>query len=209
MPSDPNELLKRAGYIQLKNNRFIYYLPLAKRVLVKIEKIIREEMKKLQANEVSLPALNSLHNLRTSRQSEIVDMELFHMMNQSNEELYLAPSHEEIITSLVKEQITSYKQLPFVLYQIQTKFRDEIEQNGIFKSQEFLMMDAYSFHTSMENLDDFYEKIEQIFSAILSRIGLEYKKVVADLGNYRGEVSHEFIVPSKNGDVTFVCSESI
>lgn len=199
--TNSNNLLVRAGYIHIQDGRFISYLPLAKRVLLKIEKMIREEMNKLQANEISLPVLNTLQN-----GAEAKNVELFHILNRQSEELYLAPSHEEILTSLVKEQVSSYKQLPFILYQIQTKFRDEILQNGLFKSLEFLMMDAYSFHHSNESLNAFYEKIEQVYSTIFNRLGLTYKKVLADLGNYRGEVSHEFIVLSDNGDVTIAYS---
>ena len=206
IPSDSNELLIRAGYIHLNNTQFISYLPLAKRVLQKIEKIIREEMKKIQGNEVALPVLNSLNKIRSSRKSDIVNMELFKILNRNNEDLYLATTHEEILTSFVKDEINSYKQLPFMLYQIQTKFRDEVNHNGVFKSSEFLMMEAYSFHQSVENLNEFYETMENVYSSIFSRLGLVYKKVEADLGNYRGEVSHEFIILSENGDVTIAHS---
>ena len=210
MPSNQltnsNNLLERAGYIHLQNGQFISYLPLAKRVLFKIEKLIREEMNKLQANEISLPILNSFQQERPSNDAVSKNVELFHIQNRKSEELYLTPSHEEILTSIVKEQIKSYKQLPLVLYQIQTKFRDELELNGLFKSLEFIMMDAYSFHHSKESLDEFYGKMEQAYSTIFSRLGLAYKKVVADLGNYRGEISHEFIVLSENGDVTIAYS---
>ncbi|MFY3793368.1 proline--tRNA ligase [Ureibacillus sp. MALMAid1270] len=204
--TNSNNLLERAGYIHLQNGRFISYLPLAKRVLFKIEKLIREEMNRLQANEISLPILNSFQQERPSNDAVSKNVELFHIQNRKSEELYLAPSHEEILTSIVKEQIKSYKQLPLVLYQIQTKFRDELEQNGLFKSLEFIMKDAYSFHNSKESLDEFYGKMEQAYSTIFSRLGLTYKKVVADLGNYCGEISHEFIVLSENGDVTIAYS---
>ena len=163
IPSDSNELLIRAGYIHLNNAQFISYLPLAKRVLQKIEKIIREEMNKVQGNEVALPIMNSLDKIRSSRKSDIVNKELFKILNRNDEDLYLATTHEEILTSFVKDEINSYKQLPFMLYQIQSKFRDEVNHNGVFKSSEFLMMEAYSFHQRVENLNEFYETMEKLF----------------------------------------------
>lgn len=201
---DPNELLIRAGYIRMQEGGFISYLPLAKRVISKIETIIREEMNQLLANEISLPVLNPLPKRLSDM--ELVADEIFHIKDQQNDELYLSPSHEEILTSLVKEEINSYKQLPLVLYQIQTKFRDELKHSGIFKSREFIMKDAYSFHQSIDDLNNFYEKMEQSYSNIFRQLGLQYKKVVGDLGNYRGESSHELIVLSEHGDVTIVFS---
>ncbi|KGR80319.1 proline--tRNA ligase [Ureibacillus manganicus] len=204
-PLDPNERLIRAGYIHSQNDKFISLLPLGKRVLQKIEKIIREEMNVLTANEVSLPTLNSLQSL-DSNERQAYSAELFQLNNRNKDELYLTPSHLEILSLIVKEKITSYKQLPFVLYQIQTKYRDELNINGMFKNREFLTLDVYSFHHTTENLEEFYEKIDQVYSAIFRRLGLPYKKVLADLGSYCGELSHEYVVLSENGEVTIAQS---
>lgn len=197
-PLHPNELLINAGYIHVKNEKYISLLPLGKRVLQKIEKIIREELNTLSTNEITLPVLNSIQ----SSQTEIENQELFYWRAENQEELYLASSHVEILTSIVKEKISSYKQLPFVLYQIQNKYRDETNENGMYKSSEFQMLDVYSFHHTSENLDQFYDKMDQVYSTIFRRLGLPYKKVVADLGNYLGELSHEYIVLSELGDAT-------
>lgn len=201
-PIHPNELLVHAGYIHMKNGKYISLLPLGKRVLQKMEKIIREELNTISTNEITLPILNSL----SESPSELDDQELFHWKNTKKEELYLASSHVEILTSIVKEKIHSYKQLPFVLYQIQNKYRNEIHENGMFKNKEFQMLDVYSFHHTSEQLDEFYEKIDQVYTSIFRRLGLPYKKVVADLGGYPGQLSHEYIVLSENGDATIACS---
>ena len=206
-PSNPNELLVRAGYIHVQGEQSISLLPLAKRVIQKIEKMIREEMNTLSANEVSLPILNFMEKPESnSFQNEQSDIEVFHLKNRNHKELYLASSQVDYITLLVKEEIQSYKQLPFILYQIRTKFRDEIHYNGMFRARESLMLDAFSFHHSSESLKAFYEKLDDVYSSVFRRLGLAYKKVAVDAGNDVGELSHEYFILSEKGDATIAYS---
>nr|WP_106784259.1 proline--tRNA ligase [Lysinibacillus timonensis] len=202
-----NQLLIRAGYIRMNESGDITYLPLAKRVLSKIEKILREEIERIPAIELSLPLIYS----KNSFQSEGVahSTELFQLKDQQGNALCLSSSHEEFLAAIVKQEIHHHQQLPFVLYQIQTKFRDEVNQKGLFKSREFMTTDVYSFHDTEEDLEETYEKMTQAFSTILSKLGLSYKLLLADAGNYSGVMTHEFVILSEHGgDVTIAYSDS-
>lgn len=190
-----HKLLVRAGYIKKLTSGIYSYLPLMQRVLAKISQIIREEMNAAGAQELLMPFVQPAEIWQKSGRWEVYGRELARFCDRHDNKMCLAPTHEEVITSVVSGTFTSYKQLPINLYQIQTKFRDEIRPRfGLLRGREFIMKDAYSFHTSQESLDEEYENMARAYKRIFERCGLETKMVQSDSGAIGGSVSHEFMV---------------
>ncbi|MBY0120658.1 proline--tRNA ligase [Bacillus sp. S/N-304-OC-R1] len=204
-----HQLLVRAGFIRQNASGIYSYLPLAQKVLRKIESIVREEMDNAGAVELLMPAMTAAELWQESGRWYSYGPELMRMKDRHDRDFVLGPTHEEVITSLVRDEVKSYKKLPLALYQIQTKFRDEKRPRfGILRGREFIMKDAYSFHSSKESLDETYEKIYQAYSNIFSRCGLNFRAVIADSGAMGGKDTHEFMVLSDVGEDTIAYSDS-
>ena len=188
-------LLVRAGYIKKLASGIYNYMPLMQRVLTKISNIIREEMNASGAQELLMPFVQPAELWHKSGRWAKYGKELMRMKDRGENEMCLAPTHEEVVTNLVGETINSYKQLPLNVYHIQLKFRDEIRPRfGLLRGREFIMKDAYSFHTSQEDLEREYEVMAKTYTNIFNRCGLETKAVQSDSGAIGGAVSHEFMV---------------
>lgn len=204
-----HQLLLRAGFIRQTASGIYSYLPLATKVLKKIEAIVREEMNRAGAVELLMPALQQAELWEESGRWQSYGPELMRIHDRHDRPFALGPTHEEMITSLVRDEIKSYKRLPVTLYQIQTKFRDEKRPRfGLLRGREFIMKDAYSFHSSKESLDETYEKIRTAYSNIFSRCGLNFRAVIADSGAMGGKDTHEFMVLSDIGEDTIAYSDS-
>ena len=198
-PSDAevmsHKLLVRAGYIRKLTNGVYNYLPLMWRVLKKVENIVREEMDKAGAQELLMPFVQPSELWQESGRWDVYGKELMRLKDRHGREMCLGPTHEEVITSIAREGIRSYKQLPVNLYQIQSKFRDEIRPRfGLLRGREFIMKDAYSFDVDEAGLDKSYEIMAEAYRKIFERCGLETKMVQSDSGAIGGSVSHEFMV---------------
>ncbi len=198
-PSDAevvsHKMLARAGYIKKLTSGVYSYLPLMWRVLQKVENIVREEMNNAGAQELSMPFVQPKELWVESGRWEVYGKELMRMKDRHNREMCLGPTHEEIITSIARDILKSYKQLPTNLYQIQLKFRDEVRPRfGLLRGREFIMKDGYSFGTSQEELEKEYENMAQAYNKIFKRCGLNTKMVQSDSGAIGGSVSHEFMV---------------
>lgn len=198
-PSDAevisHKLLVRAGYIRKLANGIYNYLPLMWRVLKKVENIVREEMDKAGAQELLMPFVQPAELWEESGRWNVYGKELMRLKDRHSREMCLGPTHEEVITSIGREGIRSYKQLPVNLYQIQSKFRDEIRPRfGLLRGREFIMKDAYSFDADEAGLDKSYKKMAEVYKKIFERCGLETKMVQSDSGAIGGSVSHEFMV---------------
>lgn len=204
-----HQLLIRAGFIRQNASGVYSYLPLAKRVLQKIETIVREEMERAGAAELLMPALTPAELWQESGRWYSYGPELMRLHDRHERDFVLGPTHEEVITSLVRDEIKSYKRLPITLYQIQTKFRDEKRPRfGLLRGREFIMKDAYSFHANQESLHDIYEKMYTAYSNIFSRCGLNFRAVIADSGAMGGKDTHEFMVLSEIGEDTIAYSDT-
>lgn len=204
-----HKVLLRAGFIRQNTSGVYSYLPLAKRVLSKIEQIVREEMEAINAVELLMPALQSAELWQESGRWEAYGPELMRLKDRHNRDFALGATHEEVITTLVRDEIKSYKKLPLSLYQIQTKFRDEKRPRfGLLRGREFIMKDAYSFHATRESLDATYDDMYKAYSAIFSRLGLNFRAVIADAGSIGGKGTHEFMVLSEIGEDTIAYSDS-
>lgn len=202
-----HQLLLRAGLIRPLMSGVYSYLPLGLKVLNNIEKIIRQEMDSCGACEVLLPALQPVELWQKSgRDKQIADV-LIRFTDRKGRDIALGPTHEEVITDLVRNRISSYKQMPLVLYQIQSKFRDEIRPRfGLIRACEFIMKDAYSFDKDQEGLDKNYKALFNAYIKIFKRCGLKILTTEADPGLMGGNVSHEFMAPASNGeDVVLFC----
>ncbi|YAI82083.1 MAG: proline--tRNA ligase [cyanobacterium endosymbiont of Rhopalodia sterrenbergii] len=199
-----HKLLLRAGYIRRIGSGIYTYLPLMWRVLQKVSEIVREEMNCVNAQECLLPQLQPADLWRESGRWETYTKAegiMFSLIDRRQTQLGLGPTHEEVITTLVKDMIHSYRQLPVSLYQIQTKFRDEIRPRfGLMRGREFIMKDAYSFHTSLESLQKTYEAMDQAYRNIIRRCGLAFRAVQADSGAIGGSASQEFMVLAEAGE---------
>ncbi len=198
-PSDAevisHKMLARAGYIRKLTSGVYNYLPLMWRVLKKIENIVRDEMDKAGAQELLMPFVQPKELWEESGRWGAYGAELMRLQDRHGREMCLGPTHEEIITSIARDVLKSYKQLPVNLYQIQSKFRDERRPRfGLLRGREFIMKDAYSFSTSQEELDKEYQNMWNAYTAIFKRCGLETKAVQSDSGAIGGNVSHEFMV---------------
>lgn len=198
-PSDAevvsHKLLARAGYIKKLTSGVYSYMPLMWRVLKKIEKITREEMDRAGAQELLMPFVQPRELWDESGRWEVYGRELMRLRDRHDREMCLGPTHEEIITSVARDVLKSYKNLPVNLYHIQLKFRDEVRPRyGLMRSREFIMKDAYSFDLNEEGLDKEYKNMAQAYTKIFERCGLETKAVQSDSGAIGGSVSHEFMV---------------
>ena len=204
-----HKLMLRAGMIRQLAAGIYTWLPLGFRVLKKVETIIREEMNSVGAQEILMPAVQPAELWHESKRWEHYGPELLRINDRHEREFCFGPTHEEVITDLVRREIRSYKQLPVNFYQIQTKFRDEIRPRfGIMRSREFLMKDAYSFHLSDESLQETYQQMHKTYSKIFTRLGLQFRAVIADSGNIGGNKSHEFHVLAESGEDQIVFSEN-
>ncbi len=196
-----HRLMLRAGLIRKLASGTYTYLPLGLRALKKAEAIIRQEMDAAGALELFMPALHPAELWKESGRWEILGEDMIHFKDRHGKQNVLGPTHEEIITDLARREIHSYKQLPVTLYQIQTKFRDEMRpRSGIIRSREFLMKDAYSFHASNESLDKTYQAMKEAYKKIFTRCGLEFFIVQADPGAMGGSGSQEFVLFSDAGE---------
>ncbi|BBA80281.1 prolyl-tRNA synthetase [cyanobacterium endosymbiont of Rhopalodia gibberula] len=199
-----HKLLLRAGYIRRIGSGIYTYLPLMWRVLQKVSQIVREEMNVVNAQECLLPQLQPADLWRESGRWETYTKAegiMFSLVDRRQTQLGLGPTHEEVITTLAKDMIHSYRQLPVSLYQIQTKFRDEIRPRfGLMRGREFIMKDAYSFHTSHESLQKTYEAMDKAYQNIIRRCGLEFRAVQADSGVIGGSASQEFMILAEAGE---------
>ena len=204
-PSDAelvsHRLMLRAGMIRRLASGLYTWLPLGLRILRKVENIIREEMDKSGAIEVLMPSIQPAELWQESGRWEQYGPELLRMQDRHHREFCYGPTHEEVITDLVRREIRSYKQLPVNYYQIQTKFRDEIRPRfGVMRAREFIMKDAYSFHLGKESLESTYQVMYDTYVNIFTRLGLQFKTVEADTGSIGGNVSHEFHVLAESGE---------
>lgn len=199
--------LMRAGFVDKLMAGVYSYLPLGLRVVKKIENVIREEIETLGAAEILMPALHPKSIWEETGRWQKMEGILYKIKDSEGKEYGLGPTHEEIITDIVRKNIISYKDLPFALYQIQTKFRDEPRaKSGLLRGREFAMKDLYSFHSSGEDLAEYYEKAKKAYLKIFKRCGLDAFVVEASGGAFTKEYSHEFMVETTAGeDVTFLC----
>ncbi|MFI1718704.1 proline--tRNA ligase [Streptomyces sp. NPDC053513] len=199
-----HKLLVRAGYVRRTAAGIWSWLPLGKKVLSNIERIVREEMDAIGAQEVSLPALLPREPYEATGRWDEYGAELFRLQDRKGGDYLLGPTHEEIFTLLVKDQCSSYKDLPVILYQIQNKFRDEARPRaGILRGREFLMKDSYSFDTEDEGLAQSYALHRQAYQRVFERLGLDYRIVAATAGAMGGSKSEEFLAPAEAGEDTF------
>lgn len=204
-PSDAevisHKLMLRAGMIRKLAAGLYTWLPLGLRVLRKVEHIVREEMNRAGAQEVLMPAVQPAELWQESGRWEKYGPELLRLKDRHKRDFCFGPTHEEVITDLIRNEIRSYRQLPANFYQIQTKFRDEIRPRfGVMRAREFLMKDAYSFHADHASLQETYNVMHQTYCRIFDRFGLDYRPVHADTGSIGGSVSHEFHVLASSGE---------
>ncbi|MGZ0085281.1 proline--tRNA ligase [Caldibacillus thermoamylovorans] len=204
-----HQLLLRAGFIRQSTSGVYTFLPLGQRVLQKVEAIIREEMNRIGAMELLMPALQPAELWQQSGRWYSYGPELMRLKDRHERDFALGPTHEEMITAIVRDEVKTYKRLPLVLYQIQTKFRDEKRPRfGLLRGREFIMKDAYSFHTSKESLDETYNNMYEAYANIFRRCGLNFRAVIADSGAIGGKDTHEFMVLSDIGEDTIAYSDA-
>ncbi len=213
IPSDAeirsHQLLLRAGFIRQTTSGIYSYLPLGIKVLRKIEAIIREEMNAIDGVEVLMPAMQQAELWQESGRWDSYGAELFRMKDRHSRDFALGATHEEVIVSLVRDELKSYKQLPLTMYQIQTKFRDEQRPRfGLLRGREFIMKDAYSFHDSEDSLEETYQHMYQAYTNIFTRLGLDFRSVIADAGSIGGSGTHEFMALSDIGEDTIAYSDT-
>jgi prolyl-tRNA synthetase len=210
-PSDAvivsHQLMLRAGMIRKLASGLYTWLPTGLRVLRKVEKVVREEMERAGAVEVLMPVVQPADLWMETGRWEKYGGELLRIKDRHDRDFVLGPTHEEVITELVRKEVNSYKQLPLNLFQIQTKFRDETRPRfGVMRSREFIMKDAYSFHMEQESLEKTYQEMFAAYCRIFERLGLEYRPVIADTGSIGGNASHEFHVLAQSGEDAIVFS---
>ncbi|MFJ6411999.1 proline--tRNA ligase [Terribacillus saccharophilus] len=203
-----HQLLVKGGYIRQTASGIYSYLPLGTKVLRKVETIIREELDRTGASEMLMPALQPAELWKETGRWKVYGPELMRMHDRNNREFALGPTHEEVTTSLVRDELNSYKKLPLTVYQIQTKYRDEQRPRfGLLRGREFIMKDAYSFHADYESLDEAYETISDAYHRIFKRVGLNFRAVVADSGAMGGKDTHEFMALASVGEDTIAFSD--
>ncbi|WP_298768978.1 proline--tRNA ligase [uncultured Shewanella sp.] len=196
-----HQLMLRAGMIRKNASGLYSWLPTGLKVLRKVEAIVRQEMSKAGAIEISMPMVQPADLWSETGRWEKFGPELLRFQDRHNRDFVLGPTHEEVITDIVRKEVNSYKQLPLNLFQIQTKFRDEVRPRfGVMRSREFLMKDAYSFHLNQETMDETYQSMFTAYSNILSRMELSFRPVLADTGSIGGSLSHEFHVLANSGE---------
>jgi prolyl-tRNA synthetase len=199
----------RAGLVRNLASGLYTWLPTGLRVLKKVENIVREEMDLSGAQEVLMPMVQPKELWEETNRWEKMGPELLRIKDRHERDFCLGPTHEEVITDLIRNNVKSYKELPLNIYQIQTKFRDEIRPRyGIMRGREFLMKDSYSFNINEESLQETYIEMRNTYKKILERIGLEYKIVKADSGAIGGDASEEFHVLAENGEDTIAVSDA-
>lgn len=204
-----HQLMLRAGMIRKIASGLYTWLPMGLRVLRKVEAIVRDEMNEAGAMEILMPAIQPAEFWQESGRWEEYGPELLRLKDRHDREFCVGPTHEEVVTDLARSEISSYKQLPLNLYQIQTKFRDEIRPRfGLMRAREFVMKDAYSFHLDQASLEHTYQGMYQAYSNIFTRLGLDFRPVVADNGSIGGEGSHEFHVLADSGEDAIVFSDT-
>lgn len=212
VPSDAeaisHQLMLRAGYIKQISAGMYSYLPLAHKVLLKLEQIIREEMDKIDAVEMLTPVVLPAELWQESGRYESYGPNLFKLKDRHERDFILGPTHEETMTTIVRDAIKSYKKLPLTLYQIQMKYRDENRPRfGLLRGREFLMKDAYSFHADMDSLDKVYRDMDVAYQNIFDRVGLNYRSIIGDAGAMGGNDSKEFMAIAPIGEDTVVYSD--
>ena len=203
-----HQLLVRAGMIRLLGSGLYTIMPLGLRVLKKIEMIIRDELNKADCIELLMPAIQPADLWKESERWEEFGPQMLKIKDRHEKEFCFGPTHEEVITDIIRKEINSYKQLPINFYQIQMKFRDEIRPRfGVMRAREFLMKDSYSFHTNFDCLKETYQKMFKAYENIFNRIGLKFRAVSADNGAIGGDASHEFHVLAESGEDVLVYDE--
>jgi prolyl-tRNA synthetase len=203
-----HQLMLKAGLIRKLTAGMYTWMPMGLRVLHKVTNIIREEMDKSGALEVSMPVVQPAELWQESGRWELMGAEMQRFRDRHERDFCLGPTHEEVITDLVRNEISSYRQLPINLYQIQTKFRDERRPRfGVMRAREFTMKDAYSFHLTQDSLQQTYDLMYRTYQAIFDRLGFDFRAVVADSGNIGGSSSHEFHVLAESGEDLIVFSD--
>lgn len=213
VPSDAevisHQFMLRAGYIRQVSSGVYTYLPLAHRVLENIKTIIRDEFDKIDGSEMLLPALLPADLWKQSGRYETYGEDLVKLKDRHERDFILGPTHEETFTSLIRDEIKSYKKLPLNLYQFQTKYRDEKRPRfGLMRGREFIMKDAYTFHDSYESLDESYEEIKQAYTNAFERMGLNFRAIIGDAGAMGGKDSVEFMALAEAGEDVVVYSDS-
>ena len=203
------KLMLRAGLIRKLSAGIFTWLPLGYRVLQNVENIIREEFNKIGAMEIQMPNVQPAELWQQSGRWEKFGNELLKIYDRAERGFVFAPTHEEVITNLMRSELRSYKQLPLMLYQIHTKFRDEIRPRfGVMRAREFIMKDAYTFDLNQQAMQNAYEKIFQAYQQIFTRLKLNFRAVAADSGAIGGEISHEFQVIADSGEDALVFSDA-
>lgn len=202
-----HQMLLRGGYIRQTASGIYSYLPLAKRVIDNIKRIIREELDRIDAVEMDMPILLPVELWQESGRYDTYGPDLMTMTDRHDREFILGPTHEETFTAMIRDEVKSYKKLPLNLYQIKEKFRDEKRpRSGLLRGREFIMKDAYSFHATKESLDEVYRQYEKAYQRIFERCGLEFRGIIADSGSMGGKDSKEFMAISEIGEDTIVYS---
>ena len=195
-----HKLMVRAGMIRKLATGIYSVLPLGLRVFRKTEEIIRDEMNRIGGQEVFLPSIQPAELWQETGRWDLYGKELLRLQDRHNREFCYGPTHEEVITDIIRKEIKSYRQLPVLFYQIQTKFRDEVRPRfGVMRGREFMMKDAYSFHADEESIQDTYEDMKSAYSNVFRRCGLDFRMVEADSGTIGGNFSHEFVVLAESG----------
>ena len=204
-----HQLMIRAGLVKRLGSGLYSWMPIGLRVLKKIETIIREEMNKAGAIELLMPAIQPSDLWKETGRWDVFGPQMLKINDRHDRSFCFGPTHEEVITDIIRNEINSYKQLPINFYQIQTKFRDEIRPRfGVMRAREFLMKDSYSFHSDIDSLKDTYEKMYKTYTAIFDRIGLKFRAVQADNGAIGGDGSHEFHVLADSGEDEIIYDEA-
>ena len=204
-----HQLMLRSGMIRRVTSGIYTWLPIGLKVLKKVENIVREEMDATGAQEVLMPMVQPKELWEETQRWEKMGPELLRIQDRHERDFCLGPTHEEVITDLIRNNLKSYKELPLNLYQIQTKFRDEVRPRyGVMRGREFLMKDSYSFNLNEESLNESYLAMKKAYKKILDRLGLKFKIVKADSGAIGGDASEEFHVLADNGEDTIAVSDS-
>lgn len=204
-----HQLMLRAGLIRQTAGGIYSWLPLGVRVLRKVEQVVREEMARAGAQELLMPSVQPAELWQSSGRWQDYGLELLRFVDRHQRDYCLGPTHEEVVTDVIRRDLSSYKQLPINVYQIQTKFRDEIRPRfGVMRSREFVMKDAYSFHLDRACLQKTYDKMYEAYCRIFERLGLDYRAVLADNGAIGGTGSHEFHVLAATGEDAIVFSSN-
>ncbi|MEP0074197.1 MAG: proline--tRNA ligase [Marinomonas sp.] len=204
-----HQLMVRAGMIRQLSKGLYTWLPTGLKVLRKVENIVREEMEKAGSLEVMMPGVQPAELWQETGRWQKYGAELLRLQDRHGRDYCLGPTHEEVITDLARNELTSYKQLPMNFFQIQTKFRDEVRPRfGVMRSREFCMKDAYSFHVNEESLHETYEVMHKAYCNVFDRIGLDYRPVLADTGSIGGAYSHEFHVLADSGEDDIAFSDT-